>query len=146
MKLSLQRQLFERFPIFLRNTEENSPLAHRGIEVDDGWYLVLMELFGKFEKHLEHEVAAGVDEKRLISVFAVYQDRRQLEISLNYCGDLPDYLQAAIESAKAAAILTCAECGKPRHFISMTRCEPGRKPFLNRSRHQKGGSMLGSRP
>lgn len=111
MKIELQRQLFDRYPLMLR-TRGNYPLAKYGIETGDGWLSILDTLLGKFETYAQARAATGIARSQLPYVAQIKEKMGTLRTYIRMRETVPE-LEAALEAAEAASYVTCESCGAP---------------------------------
>lgn len=115
MNLEMQRELYERYPRFLRRLSGYGgrpyPIDVYGIECGDGWHVILSNLFAQFEKHIEGLRAAGVSKSRWPR--AVQVKEKFAVLCVYSKGAIPQELIDAIDTAEAESRTTCEQCGAP---------------------------------
>lgn len=111
MKIELQQQLFDRYPLTLR-TRGNYPLAHYGIETGDGWLSILDTLLGKFETYAQARAAAGIARSQLPYAAQIKEKMGVLRAYIRMRETVPE-LEAALDAAEAQSYSTCESCGAP---------------------------------
>ncbi len=106
MKPELERALVRDFPCLFRERVrggDTSPLAQRGIEVGDGWAMVIRRLAVTIEPLLAKTDAYCSQVKEKWGGLCVY--------FRNW--PLPEEVEQALGEARRAAARTCEECGAP---------------------------------
>lgn len=139
MKIELQRQLFERYPLVLRPTHRGTapyPLDCYGIECGDGWLHILEPLLDVFEQHAAAMRAAGVPRAKWPKVLQIKEKFGTLRAYIR--APSAPQLDAALKAAEAASSVTCEGCGKPAvlrqdgwHRVTCDECEQIKTPGMS---------------
>jgi hypothetical protein len=140
MKRELEHALVQEFPRLFRERlggGDTSPLAQRGIEVGDGWGMLLRRLAVTIEPLLAQTDFYFTQVKEKWGRLTIYFTP----------GLLPDAVEQALTEARQAAARTCEQCGAPgvpRRVPIQILCDPcaeiAAKRRLERVRRWREGS------
>jgi len=133
MNLDLQKQLFDRHPLFFRKPADESdfkPLDQWGIEIGNGWFELLDRLSAKFERAISDCVAQGIPIYECPRAGQIKQKLGELRVYVGRFEGISPSVMAAIAEAERSASQTCESCGQPgskRHdawiHVACDQCE-----------------------
>jgi len=116
MNLELQKQLFDKYPLFYRKPADESdsgPLDYWGIEVGDGWYELLDQLSATFEEAISDAVAQGMPIFECPRAGQIKEKFGQLRVYVGGHKGLNPSVVEEIANAERKSSETCESCGKP---------------------------------
>lgn len=117
MNIEKQRELFKRYPLFLRRGPRNSlyPIDVLGIQAGDGWFGIVDEVCAQYERYLEAHKLAGLPEAGWLRAVQISETRGMLRVGRVGRGtlDVPEELMASLLKADALSAKTCERCGQP---------------------------------
>lgn len=116
MNLDLQKQLFDKHPLFFRKPADESdagPLDYWGIETGNGWFGLIDKVSASFEKVIADLVLKGVPIQDCPRAGQIKQKLGAIRIYTGTAEDITPSIQEAMIEARRSASQTCETCGKP---------------------------------
>lgn len=134
MRIDLQQQLFEKYPLSLRrgtSRAQPDPIDHWGIECGDGWHAIIDRALALMEPEIAKMRDAGVSKRSWPKVGQLKEKFGGLRLYIRNSHKLLSDIDAQLNALELQAQVTCERCGvtgELRHtggyiHVSCNTCE-----------------------
>ena len=145
MNIKLQQTLLNRYPKFLRKSEDARAFDERGFECEDGWFKIIDELCSVCEAEIDTLTTRGFDKSQWPRVAQIKEKLGSLRFRAT--GVVSGELRERFLAAQEISLRTCESCGLPKspceQGLTVTFCETCQLDYANFS---MGTSVLSSAP